>query len=251
LSMLRCVEMVRMGLPSVSTIAHTVPSPRLSSRATPHPDALSPQRPVIDAAACPRQPSTQCSKAALRCVSSAPPPPLVCSSRSLRNDSPERPLLVGVAVQGLGLDRCGLAAPFLLWSSCNSRNRGLLHTKPQSRAASLVRAQRYIVVALPASLQGILRNSLASVSAVASPAPPLRLSQPSLGPRRVQVHRRQHQLRPATDAATRPRASCAFCASRALNAPRLRSLTPPRPDGGHSGSLRSIEAAACVGHVLV
>jgi hypothetical protein len=32
---------------------------------------------------------------------------LMCSSRSLGNDSPERPVLLGVAVQGLGLDRCG------------------------------------------------------------------------------------------------------------------------------------------------
>jgi hypothetical protein len=31
----------------------------------------------------------------------------MCSSRSLGNDSPERPVLIGVAVQGLGLDRCG------------------------------------------------------------------------------------------------------------------------------------------------
>jgi hypothetical protein len=106
-----------------------------------------------------------------------------------------------------------------------------------------VRSQRHrpAIIALPASLRGILRNSPASVSAVASPALPLRLSQPSLGAayrrRPAILHRRSSrrpgdtaargaslrrasrpasdhaasrcaaasiQLRPATDAATRP-----------------------------------------------
>jgi hypothetical protein len=64
--MLHCVAMVRMGLPSVSIVAHAAPSPRPSSRATPHPGAPLPQQPATDAAACPRQPSSPCSEAALR-----------------------------------------------------------------------------------------------------------------------------------------------------------------------------------------
>jgi len=49
--MLHCVAMVRMGLPSVSIVAHAAPSPRPSSRATPHPGAPLPQQPATDSAA--------------------------------------------------------------------------------------------------------------------------------------------------------------------------------------------------------
>lgn len=66
--MLHCVAMVRMGCHQSRPVASAVPSPHPSSRATPHPGALPPQRPATDAAACPRQPSTRCSKAALRCA---------------------------------------------------------------------------------------------------------------------------------------------------------------------------------------
>ena len=140
--------------------------------------------------------------------------------------------------------------------------------------AQLVRcvSSRALPIGLLASLRGILRNSPASVSAVASPAPSLRLSQPSLGvashrapsdtrvalpvafggycgtrpPASVRLHLPHHRcgyLSPASDYAAsrcaaasciiiscgRPptpprvhRASCALCASRASQAPRLR-----------------------------
>jgi hypothetical protein len=69
-----CVATVRMGLPSVSTVAHTASSPCRASRASVLSDCAS----------------------------------LVPLAFSLGTTRQNDPFSFGVAVQGLGLDRCGL-----------------------------------------------------------------------------------------------------------------------------------------------
>ena len=102
-----------------------------------------------------------------------------------------------------------------------------------SRAASHARPA-ILVVALPASLRGMLRNSLASVSAVASPAPLLRLSQPSLG-----VANAPSDLRHRSSRGIR-----GYCGSRRISAPSfspsLRCVSSSALPFGLLASLRGI-----------
>jgi len=131
---------------------------------------------------------------------------LLFASRVLSERLARTTRALGVAVQGLGLDRCGHAAPFLLWPSCSSRCRGLLHSRPITRCGT--------------------RSPAACT--VASPVPLRRLSLPSSGLRRVQVHR---HTRLATDAAACPRALCASLRRPSTHASR------PRHDAAASAFL--------------
>ena len=148
-----------------------------ASWATPHPGALPPQQPVTDAAACPRQPSSTAPR--LRC--SALSAPLLSDHRR----SSRRPGDAAELAHRAWLKAAITAQPALRLIARHAARPPDSRSESASAAFSL--AQR-----------GILRIS---------PSPMRQLSEilPSLGPRRVQMRRRQlHQLRPAIDAATRP-----------------------------------------------
>ena len=160
-SMLRCVATVKMGLPSVSTVAQAAPSPRPFSRAAPHPGALLPQQPATDAATRPRQPSTPCSKAALRCAPSATAQRSSLFPRRCGGCCGTRQL--STAQSGYHGPACAArvlaAAPRSCYSACLERHCG------GSRLHLLVRALfSRCASALPSSLRCVL-CATASVAA--------------------------------------------------------------------------------------
>jgi len=180
--------------------------------------------------------------------SSAPAAP---SLRQLRRGAPRAPPL------SLNSTLQAFDEVALTYACCSSRatpHPGAL--PPQQPAPDAAACPRQ--PSTPCCCQAALRRALGATAQRSSLFPwhagdtaelvvaPRTTIQPSLGPRRVQVRRRQHQLRPATDAAT--------CPSRLLRASRQPSvsrrfeaaLSRPPPGGRHSGCCHSTCGAACV-----